>query len=60
MDEVQMCAQIDVCIAATDRMEEVGYLLSVVVVSILTPPYHRLCALAVILTLLRLRLSVTC
>ena len=60
MDEVQMCAQIDVCIAATDRMEEVGYLLSVVVVSILTPPYHRLCALAVILTLRRLRLSVTC
>jgi len=36
MCEVQMCAQIDQCIAATDGMEEVSTLLAAVVISILT------------------------
>lgn len=36
MCEVQMCAQIDQCIAVTDGMEEVSFLLSVLVISILT------------------------
>jgi hypothetical protein len=60
MDEVQVCAQIDECIAATDRMEEVSILLSVVVVCILTPPCFRPCALAAISTQGHLRPFVTC
>ena len=36
--EVQMCAQIDQCIAATDGMEEVSALLTVIVMFILTLP----------------------
>ena len=37
MDEVQTCSQIDECIAATDRMEEVSAPLSVAVVFVLIP-----------------------
>ena len=60
MDEVQVCAQIDECIAATDRMEEVCILLIIKVPLILILSHPRLCALAAILTRHRLRLSVTC
>lgn len=60
MDEVLVCAQIDECIAATGRMEEVCILLSIFMDSILTLPNCRLCALAVTLTRRRLRPSATC
>ena len=48
MDEVQMCAQIDECINATDGMEEVSLPLAVTVVLSQTLSYRRLCALAAI------------
>jgi len=38
MHEVQVCAQIDQCITATGEMEEVSFLLAVIVVSVLTLP----------------------
>ena len=37
MDEVWMCAQIDECIAATDRMEEVGIPLLFMVSHLIRP-----------------------
>ncbi|KAF9783840.1 hypothetical protein BJ322DRAFT_881790 [Thelephora terrestris] len=59
MDEVQVCAQIDECIAMADRMEEVCYLLSGR--GFYSNSTHcRLCALAVILTRHHSPLSVTC
>ena len=60
MDEVQMCARIDECIAATDRMEEVSMLLPPALICTLTRSRCRLCALVVISTRHRLRLSATC
>lgn len=60
MDEVLVCAQIDECIAATDRMEEVRILVSIFMVSVLILPRRRHCAPAVTLTRHLSRLSVTC
>ena len=60
MDEVQVCAQIDECVAAADRMEEVCILLSTFTVSVLILTHCRLYALAVTLTLHHLRPFATC
>lgn len=60
MDEVQVCAQIDACIVATDRMEEVRVFMSTFMDFILIPPRCRLCVLAVTLIQRHLRLSVIC
>jgi hypothetical protein len=60
MDEVQVCAQIDECINATDGMEEVSLPLAVTVVFSLTLPCCRLCALAAISIRHRSQPSVTC
>ena len=58
MDEVQVCAKIDECITATDKMEEVCIILLVFMAYILILPHCRLYALAVTSTRHRLRLSV--
>ena len=60
MDEVRMCARIDECIAATDRMEEVNLLLAVIAVSFLTQLYCRLCVPVAILIRHHSQPSVTC
>ena len=60
MNEVQVCAQIDECINATDRMEEVILPLAVIVVFSLTLSYRRLCALAAISIRHHSQPSVTC
>lgn len=60
MDEVQTCAQIDECINATDRMEEVSLPLPVTVVLSQTLSYRRLCALAAISIRHHSQQSVTC
>ena len=60
MDEVRVCAQIDECINATDRMEEVHVVLTITMGFFLIPPYFRLCAPAAISTLRHSRLFVTC
>ena len=59
MDEVRVCAQIDECINATDRMEEVHIILAIAVGFCLIPPYHRLCVLAAISILRHSRPFVT-
>ena len=58
--EVQTCAQIDECIAATDGMEAVSLLLVAIVTPVLTLLHCRPYALAAISTRHRSQLSATC